>query len=269
MPTSENRTSTSTLNNARASPLPAPPVEAEAAYHRVLPAIEAVPLDEARRINVHVPTAVTTVLGALPSLLALRDEIATLPKNGAKASTLPKHAVDALAMLRDLALATAFAYLATAAHAESETALRARLAEGTPLRDRLLVAAEALAHAGYFDATHVATIRSGTGHLDTASDLIGLGALFRAHWDEVSNKTAVTRADVDRAAELGSVLLEALGQRKLGTDGAGGIGKPDLILRKAFALLSGVYGDCRRAVVYLRWYEGDADLIAPSLFQRR
>jgi hypothetical protein len=263
------REPTSTFQKARDSPLIPPPDEAEAAYGRALPAIEAVPLDQARRVNLHVPTAVTIVLGALPSLLGLRDDLATLPKRGDTAPWLPGGVVEALSLLRDYALATAFAYVATTPYAESETALRSRLGEATPVRDRLLVGAEALAHAGYFDATRVASIRSGTGHIDTANDLIGLAALYRGRWHEISTKTAVARADVDRAAELGSSLLEMLGQRRLGTDGNGGPGKHEVILRKSFALTSGTYNECRRAVVYLRWHEGDADVIAPSLFQRR
>jgi hypothetical protein len=34
-------------------------------------------------------------------------------------------------------------------------------------------------------------------------------------------------------------------------------------------LLAQVYDQCRRAVFFLRWNEGDADAIAPSLYTKR
>jgi hypothetical protein len=47
----------------------------EAAYRRVLPEIEALPENELVMINIDVPTAVTTALGAWHKILSLRSEL--------------------------------------------------------------------------------------------------------------------------------------------------------------------------------------------------
>jgi hypothetical protein len=38
---------------------------------------------------------------------------------------------------------------------------------------------------------------------------------------------------------------------------------------RAFTLLVNAYDACRQALAYLRWKEGDAESIAPSLFKKR
>jgi hypothetical protein len=234
--------------------------EGEIALARVQHEIEALHRDQVRRINVHVPTAALVALGALPKLLALRDEIR---------ARLPDHPIEALDKLRDYALAAAYAHALALPRDEGETNLRALVSEATPLRERLLSGAEALAKFGLLDAKRVAAIRRGTGHLDTAQDLTALGALFRNAWPAVASKTPVARADVERAVRLGAILLEALGQRRQGTDGSDDPREAEERLAKAYELFFRAYDACRHAVHYLRWHQGDADEIAPSLLQSR
>jgi hypothetical protein len=64
-------------------------------------------------------------------------------------------------------------------------------------------------------------------------------------------------------------VLEALGQNQQGTDGAGDRGEAEDDLGKAFELMRRAYEECRRSVSTLRWFEGDADAIAPPLAHSR
>jgi hypothetical protein len=233
--------------------------EGAAALARVQPEIAALPINQVRRLNVHVPTASLIGLGALPKLLTLRDKIEAL--RGHPPGTLDK--------LRDYALAAAHAYVLAMPSDEGETHLRTLLSEAAPLRERLLRSAELLVDFGLFDATRVAAIRRGTGHLDTALDLDALGTLFAEAWPAVASKTPITRTEVERATQLGGLVLEALGQRKQGTDGSADPREADEQLAKAYELYFRTYDECRRAVMYLRWHEGDADEFAPSLQQNR
>ncbi|WP_437681947.1 hypothetical protein [Sorangium sp. So ce131] len=127
--------------------------------------------------------------------------------------------------------------------------------------------AEALARRGLLDAETVAEIRAGQGHIDTANDLVALSALFGASWPEIAGKTAATEEEVKRAGEIGPQLLAALGVREHGK-GPGPTEAADKRAR-AFALLVHAYDQTRRAVAYLRWNEGDAETIAPSLYKGR
>src|SRR5262249_24691441 len=110
----------------------------------------------------------------------------------------------------------------------------------------------------------LADIKAGKGHLDAANDLGALSGLYREHWHEIEGKTAVTREEVDRAAVLGTKLLRALGG-----DGQAATLAPTAERRaRAYTLLVNAYGEARRAVGFLRYYEGDVDTLLPSLFSK-
>ncbi|WP_437719803.1 hypothetical protein [Sorangium sp. So ce861] len=237
---------------------PAAPPQAAAAYDRALPDIEALSPDQLIAIKLDIPRAVAQVLGVLPGLLALRPAIA---------EALPKHDIARLDRLETYALAAWYAHLLWLSTGAAESELKPLLAEAVPLRENLLGDAEALARRGLLDAAAVAEIRAGQGHIDTANDLVALSALFSGSWPEISGKTAATEAEVKRAGEIGPQLLAALGIREHGK-GPGPTEAADQRAR-AFALLVHAYDQIRRAVAYLRWDEGDAETIAPSIYKSR
>jgi hypothetical protein len=113
----------------------------------------------------------------------------------------------------------------------------------------------------------VASIRSGSGHLDTANDLGELAILFGRPREKLAGRTPVTDAQIERAAQLSGELLDALGHRVLGNDGASTPSQLEEDRIKAFGLYYEVYEESRRAMSHLRWYEGDADQLVPSLFR--
>ncbi|AUX33521.1 MULTISPECIES: hypothetical protein [Sorangium] len=237
---------------------PAAPPQAAAAYDRALPEIEALSPEQLIAIKLDIPRAVSQVLGVLPGLLALRPAIA---------EALHKHDIALLDRLETYALAAWYAHLLWLSTGAAESALKPLLAEAAPLRENLLGDAEALARRGLLDADAVAEIRAGQGHIDTANDLVALSALFSGSWPEISGKTAATEEEVKRAGEIGPQLLAALGVREHGK-GPGPTEAADKRAR-AFALLAHAYDQTRRAVAYLRWNEGDAETIAPSIYKSR
>ncbi|MGK4007893.1 hypothetical protein WMF31_35080 [Sorangium sp. So ce1036] len=237
---------------------PAAPPQAAEAFDTILPEIEALSPDRLITINLDIPRAVSQVLGVLPGLLALRPAVA---------EQLQKHQVALLDRLEIYALAAWYAHLLWLSSEGAESALKPLLAEAVPLRENLLGDAEALARRGLLDAERVAEIRAGQGHIDTANDLVALSALFSASWPEIAGRTAATEAEVKRAGEIGPQILAALGVREHGK-GPGPTEAADRRAR-AFALLVHAYDQTRRAVAYLRWDEGDADAIAPSLYKGR
>lgn len=245
---------------ARASAGAAVSDEGAAAFARLRAEIEALPRAEVRPITVHVPSAAMLALGALPKMLSLRE---------AMTAELTHPPLEALDKLEDYALAAARAHARALPGAEGETNLRTLLNEAAPLRERLLLNAGSLASFGLLDATTVAAIRQGTGHLDTAQDLTALGMLYLDAWPVLASKTPFERAELERAIELGSLLLKALGRRHQGTDGSGEPVDVEEQLGKSYELLRRSYEACRHAIVYLRRDEGDADVIAPPLGHSR
>lgn len=222
------------------------------AFLRLEEEILTLPEDELRRMNVDVPSAVTIALGALPRLEAHREAIARLPD----------HTADLLDRLRDAALAAYHAHLASVARPKDESERARLLEEARPLREALLLDAEALAHRRLVAPERVASIRAGRGNLDTAGDLLALASLFAEAWPSIQGRTAATVEEIERAGELGARLLSAIAE-----DAPAGSTWGD-VRQRAFSLFASIYEECRRAIAYLRWHERDAEAIAPSLYRR-
>lgn len=230
--------------------------ESAAAYADTAQERAALKDEEVLRVTANIRGAVAIVLGAAPNI----EKMMPLVQKEMRAPPVAQ-----VERLRTYALA------AVHADARHEDAVRVPnevvviKQEAEPARDKLLVAAEALAHRGLLSNDRVAAIRAGQGNLDTAHDLIALGSLFREAWPAIVGRTAVDEAEVKRASELGTRLLAALGGRDVDTVPT----KPLAGERaRAFTLLVRAYDACRRAMTLVRWSEGDADALAPSLFRR-
>jgi hypothetical protein len=235
------------------------PDEAAGAYEGAKGDLAALPAGEVGRITTNVTGVVATVFGALPAIEALWGDIEKLPH-----VDLPL-----LRKLRDYALALHHVDVIVMHAVGGKALIKALTAEAGPLRARLLSSAEVLAIYGLVDAERVASIRSGTGQFDQANDLTALSQLYLAGGDALFAKVPVTRAEVGRAAELGLELLAALGRRRVGSDDEGAPSRYEDDRARAFRLVVRSYDEGRRAVTFLRWREGDADLLVPSLFAGR
>lgn len=237
---------------------PGIPAEAAKAFIEVEPQLAAMSADDLTPITTDIPRAVAIAVGAVPHIAKLRDDAAKLP--GFDITNIDRLGV--------YALAAWYTHLLGMPEA-TESALAGLLDEGRPLRETMLLAAELMAHLGYFNKKAVEDIRAGQGNLDTANDLVALAALFTSGWALVENKSPVEWAHVERAAILGPQILIALGARNQpGAKVSDGTTPPERRVR-AYTLFTRAYDQCRRAVTYLRWDQGDADEIAPSLFANR
>jgi hypothetical protein len=245
--------------NPPAPDKPAAPKDAAAALAEIRPEIDALPPENRlRRINTDVPRAVSVALGAASRIVTFAER--------AKIE-LPLFKAQYLARIQTYALAAWYTHLMVLPGQSSADTAKTLLEEATPLREALLVAAEALVHAKFFDAVRVASIRAGSGNIDKASDLVALAAYFTERWEVIGNKTAIEWSQVQRAAQLGPLILIALGERAAPA-GAKTEDLAELNLR-AFSLFTKAYSQCRRAITFLTWDEEEGvDEIAPSLYAR-
>lgn len=225
--------------------------EAAQAFERVQSLIMTVADDKVANINIDIPRAVSVALGALPAIEGYRGQLKELPG-------LPH---DKIEKLRDLIFAAWYAHLA-ASPTVSESQKAELLAKITPLREKLLIQAEALAHSNLVDKGAVAKIKEGSGNLDKANDAVALAALFSMAWGRIINKTTVTEEDIEQAAVLGPQLIVALSDKPTNLS-ATEAGKARV---RAFTLFVETYDQVRRGITYLRWNEKDANSIAPSLY---
>ncbi|HEU4412519.1 MAG TPA: hypothetical protein VFS43_45170 [Polyangiaceae bacterium] len=232
---------------------------AEQDFRRWKAEIDAVSLEGRPRITASIPAAVEIGLGAAPYIDAKKEEIQKI---------WPQYDPERAGRLREHARAALFAHLRVAGSAEGATRLRTLLDDAGPLRERMLRAAEMHAYCGDLDAERVADIRRGVGHRDTALDLMQLAMLFREARAALAGRTPITDDEIARAAELGSQIIDALGQRRLGSDGASAPAHEEEERAKAFWLFYETYDMCRRGMAHLRWVEGDVDQLVPSLFSQ-
>lgn len=108
----------------------------------------------------------------------------------------------------------------------------------------------------------LAILRSGSGHQDLASDLLGYAGIYRDHWDVVSEDKKHFRAsDADDAVKLAEEMLAVLGMRlnpeaRLVADH----------LARAWTLLLDTYEEVASTGRWLLRRDPRADKVFPSLF---
>jgi hypothetical protein len=228
------------------------------AFDRLEPEIRALAANaDLWHINVDIQHAVTTVLGVVPKVRSLRPALA---------ATLPTFDLALLDKLEDHAFALAHAHAVYRAAVKPVDEVPALAAETTAVRDALLSDATALARRGLLDEGRVGKLHSPNGYKNIAFDVLGLVSLFREAWSRIENKTAVEPHELERAERMAKRLLKAVGVRQeanVAVDAAAGV------RHRAFTLFMRAYDEVRRAVQYLRWHEGDAERIAPSLYAGR
>jgi hypothetical protein len=226
-----------------------------AAFEAMKPAMLALPADEVRQVYIDIPSAVTTVLGALPAILATRPEfVKHLP-------TFPIELMDTLE-LRTLAMqyADTMKKMSTK-QLEPVPQLVARgLAQG-----RILLGEIKYAHMrGLIDAAPVEELGANNSHHNIASNLFAYSYLLRSNWAAIQGKTALSLQELNEAEQTADYLLTALGARK---QAAHAFDPTSDLRERAFTLFILAQEQLRAAIKYR--FEGTADQIIPSVREVR
>jgi hypothetical protein len=241
--------------------LPPPPViqdgsEFGAAYERRLAEIKAVPEEKFASLNLDVVAAVATVLGALPTVRSLRDEMARIPQ-------VDLALVDGLEEYAEAAGEANSRFVVATTPEEDIVALND---EGMTIRETLHSDALALAHRGLIDRSLLSKFEGLVGYKNVGSDLINWSNLMLGAWPAIQGKTALTLEEVQKAKHLGERLVRAAGLRDLGPTAMVEVAR---IRLQAISLMVDAYEEARRGIAFLRWREDDVDTIAPSLYAVR
>jgi hypothetical protein len=225
----------------------------------ISPRLETLEEVSVRIPNVSVPRAAAIALAAEPMIRKLMKQLR---------EEHPSFDIRLVDDLRAIALATWHLHVAPKPEG-AEDRVKLLVTEGAPLKHTLMLQAELLADRNLVGAEPLAAIRAGRGNLDLANDLVALSQIFRSNWDAIKTKVAIVEAELDRAAELGTSLLQALGERDVTTAEMTEQDRAADTRFRAFTLLVRTYDEVRTAIRYLRRKEGDADVIAPSLYANR
>lgn len=181
-------------------------------------------------------------------------------------AALPGFDIGHLDQLEDLANALLFTHVTLVVRANRVRQLPTLAGEGYTLRALLLAYADLLVLKGRTPAEPVARLRDGSGYRDLVEDLAALVRILRETPDAVGPTAPVTAAEIDRAAELARAMT-----LELGADSDPDLPHHTLLLerQKLGVLLARAQGQLRRAMAYLRFDEGDAASLVPSLYVPR
>jgi hypothetical protein len=233
---------------------------APSAFEAVREEIVAVPTTSLVRRNLNIPRAARRGLMVAERIEPLRAELSSIGHlDYAKIEKLPTYA-----------LALIFAHERVEAADEAEVPLAELLAKAVPLRADLMKTGDMLAHFGLVSSERMAQIHAGQGHVDTADDLLALGLLLGGIWPKIKDKVFITREQIDQAILLSAQLQRAIGVRESGDEDP--LAEPSdarHVRAQALELFVAAYEECRRGVSHLRWHEGDATQIVPSLYPGR
>jgi hypothetical protein len=229
-------------------------VEAVHAFARLGPRRDALAPADLVKNNVDITHAVGVVLKAEHRMAGLFGEM----------EKLPGFDMRNVRDLRDIALAAGHA---NAVFVPDDSRLRDLVARAREVRQELLQQASSLSGLGHLEKPRVAAARLGKSKKAVANSIISLADLMREKWKDIEHVATLPKRAIDEAYELGLDLVENLAPG--GSHAAGD--EPDAaeIRARAFTLLVRAYDQVRRAVIYLRWDEGDADEIAPSFYPGR
>jgi hypothetical protein len=226
-------------------------------FESVKPEMDALRTDELLPIKLDLAAAVTTVLGVLPELRALREQVV---------KELPAFNLVRFDKLEAYALALAHAHAAFLSATQQPDDLDELVESAVESRETLLAEVKLLVQHGIVNDEPLALLKGAKGYKNIASDLVTLTNVLRATWPRIEGKIFTTAQDLDRAVEASSRLLHIVALRERAPAHIADAMEQRV---RAFTLLSRAYEDARRAVAYLRAGTGDADVIAPSLYPGR
>jgi hypothetical protein len=135
----------------------------------------------------------------------------------------------------------------------------------TKQREVLFSETTTLAKRGLIDGQRLKDLKGPVGYRNVAFDLLALVAIFRETWNALTGKTGISMEELEKAEVMADELLGAVAERELGQVVADAADNR----QRAFTLFVNAYDQVRRAVLFLRHDEDDADTIIPSLYAGR
>ncbi|MBN8614817.1 MAG: hypothetical protein J0L92_29730 [Deltaproteobacteria bacterium] len=214
----------------------------------------AIPARDLLPLNVDVAAAALLVLGVQPRLRELRAGLVAL-FGEARVSELDRLEVLAWAAMQAQAALTA------AAKGDDVPELSKQLLEH---RAVLLAEVRSLIARNLLSPHRLKQLPGTNGYKNQCAEMLQLTVILGDAWDEISDKTGLTRAEVHRGEAIAIALMTAVGVRDHASQS-----EAAALRQRAFTLLARTYDQARRLISCLRWSEGDADEIAPSLLGRR
>lgn len=226
-------------------------------YKKVEPEARALSAEDVQKVNLDVATAVSSALAIAPGLGRLRDTITT---------TLKDFDIERFDKLEDYTKAFSVANSRYLTAATPPDALRDAYTEGLKLRELLHADIVNLIARGYINSDALADYTGVTGYKNVGTELQSTALLLKDNWETVQGKCGTDLTELEHALKIAQRLQLGAGEREVNPAVLAEFAE---MRNRMFTLFIAAYDDARRAVQYLRWHQGDADDIAPTLYAGR
>ena len=210
--------------------------------------------EELCHIAFDVSLAISMVLAAATRIERFKDEIAKLPLD---------HGF--------LAKLDMYAHAAGHAHArcnrvDAPEELRAIYEQALECRATLYSDASNLVRHKRLGENALSEIRNENGFRNVSYELMALVDLFRDSEASIAGRSATSSEDLDRAELVATQLLELASRRDELLPTQPALGEDRM---RSVSLMVRCYQEARRAIQFVRFHHGDAELIAPSIYTAR
>ncbi|MEI8255415.1 MAG: hypothetical protein WCJ30_07040 [Deltaproteobacteria bacterium] len=227
-----------------------------AAYTQMLPLAREIDPKDLIPVNLDIPTVASTCLAVAERLGPYRAALARLPS----------YDIGAFDTLGTAALALAVAQADHTYASSPKDSLGTIVDRGILLRRSFGLWGSALADIGLVHRGQLDSIPNAPGYRELAVELTTYVRMFRASdWADIKSKSGLTDALLSEAESISQRILVIVGDRELIP---ARIAQAAEIRQRMFTLCVRRYDTVRRGVGFVRWEQGDADELAPSLYVR-
>ena len=129
----------------------------------------------------------------------------------------------------------------------------------------LISDADGLVRRRLLDPNLVEPCRPAQGYLTTVSSTLLTVKLFREQWEQIKERAPTSKEDLDVAESKALELRQRLHEGELGAERIMAMERRTQLL----TMLVRQYGEVRRMIGFVRYWNDDADTIAPSLWSGR
>jgi hypothetical protein len=229
-------------------------VVAKEAYARVKAEWAALEADQLLRVNLDIPIAAQTILGALPEVKAFRERIV---------KELSSFDVVKFDKLEDYVLALVSIHSRYVMATQPPDDLAELSVAASALRERLTSDAKTLSLRGLFDGRKVEALKGSTGYRNVGLDLQSLSEELEAVWPQIVGKCGTTAEELKAASQMATRLLRVVGVRDQAPVVLAAMVEERM---RAFTVVIKVWEEARAAIGYLRRDQEDLESIAPNLY---
>ena len=226
------------------------------AYERILPEAKLLNVELIQGVNLDVNNVVIVAMATAKRL----------PPFDAALRALPGFPGERFDLFPDYTLALYSAHLRYSFATSPVEKLPQLNESATRWRDILLAEAKSLVAREHIKEELLRELVGNHGYRNVARDLAGLAQIFKASWSDIKDLTGLKQAQIEEVDKLALKLTGAVAQREQSPEQ---VEAATDIRSRMFTLFNRTYDEVRRGIKYLRWHEGDADELVPSLYAGR